>query len=154
MPKKRKMRQYDWQKIAREYIEGIINEKGETLFPSLPILAEKYGCTLSTVGRHCSKEQWAVKRERFANKVSKSRQREKAAVLSEEGARYDLECFNISREGIEKAKEMLARAEKPGDVATLARAMKDLQAVAKTAIGDSDGTADGSLRIEVTLDED
>lgn len=49
---------------------------------------------------------------------------------------------------------MLAKAEKPGELATLARAMKDLQAVAKTALGDSDGTTDGSLRIEVSLDED
>lgn len=155
MQKKKQIhRQYDWNKISREYIEGIINEKGETVYPTLPELAEKYGFHLSTIGRRCSKEQWAVKRERFANKISKSRQREKAAVLSEECARYDLECFNISREGIEKARQMLAQVEKPGDVATLARAMKDLRAVAKTALGDSEGAADGSLRIEVTLDED
>ena len=152
--KKRGYPNYDWYKISREYIEGAANEAGDIVYPTLPELAEKYGFHLSTIGRRCSKEQWAVKRERLANKISKSRERKKAEVLSEEGARYDLECFNISREAIEKAREMLAKAEKPGDLATLARAMKDLQAVAKTALGDSDGTTDGSLRIEVSLDED
>lgn len=148
------MPKYDWRKISKEYIEGVVNEKGDIEYPSLNDLVAKYGFSLSTVGRQCSRGQWPVKRERFANKVGEKRESKKAETLSDESARYDLECFNISREGIEKAKEMLARAEKPGDVATLARAMKDLQAVAKTAIGDSDGTADGSLRIEVTLDED
>ena len=73
--------------------------------------------------------------------------------MSDESARYDLECFNISREGIEKAKAMLAQASRPSDLATLARALKDLQAVAKTAIGETGAGGDG-LTIEVKLDED
>ena len=56
-------------------------------------------------------------------------------------------------EEFEKAKAMLAQASRPSDLATLARALKDLQAVAKTAIGETGAGGDG-LTIEVKLDED
>lgn len=144
---------YDWRKIAQEYIEGVVGEKGDIEYPSLNDLVAKYGFSLSTVGRQCSRGQWPVKRERFANKVGKKRESKKAETLSDESARYDLECFNISRDGIAKAKAMLAEASRPSDLATLARALKDLQAVAKTAIGETGAGGDG-LMIEVKLDED
>ena len=48
---------------------------------------------------------------------------------------------------------MLADASRPSDLATIARALKDLQAIAKTAIGETGAGGDG-LMIEVKLDED
>lgn len=145
---------YDWAKIEKEYVEGIVNEEGNVIYPSMPDLAKKYSCALSTVGRRASLGQWSVKRERFANKVGKERQGKKTETLSDEAAKFDLSCFNISQGGVEKVKGLLEGCTKPGDFAALTKALKDLQAVAKTAIGDGGGQSN-ELSIEVRLtDED
>ena len=46
---------YDWRKIAQEYIEGVVNEKGDIEYPSLNALVAQYGFSLSPVGRQCSR---------------------------------------------------------------------------------------------------
>lgn len=145
---------YDWDKVKKEYIEGVRQPDGSVFYPTLRDLAQKYGCVLSTAGRRCAKEQWNIQRERFANKVEHERKQRKAESLSEEATRYDLACFRISRDGVEKAEKMLAECTKPSDFVLLTRALKDLQQVAKTAIGDTSAPGGNEMRIEVRLDED
>lgn len=145
---------FDWLAIEREYVEGVAAPGGNIVYPTTRDLAEKHGCSVALIGRHSKKGQWAVKRERFVNKVREKREQKKSETLSSEATRYDLECFNISRDGIAKAKAMLADASRPSDLATLARAMKDMQAVAKVALGDTSSAQDGVLHIEVRMDED
>jgi hypothetical protein len=117
-------------------------------------LADKFGCAVSLIARHSKQGQWPVKRERFVNKVGKKCEQKKAETLSDEATRFDLSCFNISRDGAAKVQRMLEATEKPGDFAVLTKALKDLQAVAKTAIGDTSTGESAELKIEVTLGED
>lgn len=145
---------FDWLAIEREYVEGVAAPGGNIVYPTTRDLAEKYGCSVALIGRHSKKGQWAVKRERFVNKVREKREQKKSETLSSEATRYDLECFNISREAVAKVREMLASAATSKEVATLARAMKDMQAVAKVALGDTSSAQDGVLHIEVRIDED
>lgn len=145
---------YDWDKIAKEYIEGTVSDEGEIHYPSLRELSDLEGVPMRSLARKCKDEQWALKRERFGNKLATKRQQKKAETLSDEATRFDLSCFNISRDGAEKAKRMLAQTEKPGDFAVLTKALKDLQAIAKTAIGDNGAGESAELKIEVTLGED
>lgn len=134
---------FDWLAIEREYVEGVAAPGGNIVYPTTRDLAEKYGCSVALIGRHSKKGQWAVKREQ-----------KKLETLSSEATRYDLECFNISREAVARVREMLASAATSKEVATLARAMKDMQAVAKVALGDTSSAQDGVLHIEVRMDED
>lgn len=145
---------FNWQEIERAYTQGVSDGKGGVTFMTQRELAAKFGCAPSLVARHCKQGQWAVKRERFVNKVGAKCEQKKAETLSDEATRFDLSCFNISQEGVAKAKGMLADCTKPGDFAALTKALKDLQAVAKTAIGDGGGQSN-ELSIEVRLtDED
>lgn len=145
---------YDWQEIERAYIHGSDDGKGNIAFPTMRELADKFGCAVSLIARHSKQGQWPVKRERFVNKVGKKCEQKKAETLSDEAARFDLSCFNISRDGAAKVQRMLEATEKPGDFAVLTKALKDLQAVAKTAIGDTSTGESAELKIEVTLGED
>ena len=145
---------YDWDRISREYIEGLVQDDGSIKYPSLRELSELEHCPMASLARKSKAEQWPLKRERFVNKVKTKREQKKAETLSDEATRFDLSCFNISREGAEKAKRMLAQTEKPGDFAVLTKALKDLQAIAKTAIGDTGSGESAELKIEVTLGED
>lgn len=145
---------YDWKTIEKEYVEGAVGPDGKIVYPSLRDLSRKYGATLAALGYRSSRGQWGIKRERFLNKLGTQRQEQKAQALSEEATRYDLACFRISRDGVEKVEKMLAVCTKPSDFVLLARALKDLQQVAKTAIGDTSAPGGNEMRIEVRLDED
>lgn len=144
----------NWQEVEHAYIHGEDDGRGNITFPTQRDLASKFGCSPSLIARHCKQGQWAVKRERFVNKLGEKCEQKRAETLSDEATRFDLSCFNISREGAEKAKRLLAQTEKPSDFAVLTRALKDLQAIAKTAIGDTGSGESAELKIEVKLGED
>ena len=145
---------FNWQEIERAYTQGVSDGKGGVAFMTQRELAAKFGCAPSLVARHCKQGQWAVKRERFVNKVGAKCEQKKAETLSDEATQFDLECFNISRGGVAKVKGLLEKFDKPADVAALTKALRDLQTFAKTAIGDGGGQSN-ELSIEVRLtDED
>ena len=139
----------DWKAVSREYIEGFVVD-GVLKYPTVRDLAAKYNLNVSTVGRHCSKEEWNIQRERFANKVVDDCKQKKAEALSDEMAKYDLQCLSISHNGIRQVERMIAEGLNVGELATAARALKDFQTVGKNAIGE-DGNANGDVVIKVRL---
>lgn len=139
----------DWKAVSREYIEGYVVD-GVLKYPTVRELGEKYGVSYVSVSRHCSKEEWSIQRERYANKVVNDCKQKKAEALSDEMAKYDLQCLSISHNGIRQVERMIAEGLNVGELATAARALKDFQTVGKNAIGE-DGNANGDVVIKVRL---
>ena len=142
---------YDWNKISNEYIHGI-TEQGKTIYPSLRDLCSRYGISqVTTIASHAKKEQWAVRRERYCNKVSTKTEQKIIENVSNEGSRFNAKCFNISQQMADKIKRMLDDAENPGEISTLSQALKNTQYVANEALGDNT-TADG-ITIKVSVSD-
>lgn len=144
------MARHNWDEIKKEYVEGT-NVDGKLVYPSQGDLSNKYGIDPATIGRKASKDQWLLQREIFVSKVQDKRQQKKAEAISDEGSKFDLECFNAAKIGIEK----LSRANifTVDDLNKVSAALKNFQAVGKASLGDK-GTSDTDVHINVNITDD
>lgn len=143
---------HNWEEIKKDYVEGIMID-GKLTYPSQTDISVKYGIDPATIGRKASKDQWSVQREIFVSKTTEKRQEKKSEVISNEGSKFDLDCFNLAKESLEKARLFLDTCVAPDDFNKLATAMKSIQAVGKASLGDS-GKGDSDLTINVNIVED
>ena len=146
------MAKHNWTAIKKEYVEGV-SVDGELTYPTQKSMADKYGIAPETINRMAKKEQWEVQREIFVNKVSMKRQEKKTDLISDEGSRFDLDCFNTAKAGTEKVISLLANTVNYDDLNKLSTALKNFQAVGKNSLGDGQ-TKDGEIRIKVNLVDD
>lgn len=146
------MAKHDWRTIEKEYIEGLTVE-GKLTYPTQSELSTKYNIDPATIGRKAAKEQWLVKREIFVSKTSEKRQEKKAETISDEGSKFDLDCFNTAKLGTEKVISLLAKTENYDDLNKLSTALKNFQAVGKNSLGDNQ-TNNNEVQIKVSLVDD
>lgn len=143
---------HNWDEIKKEYVEGIVID-GKLVYPSQGDLSVKYGIDPATIGRKASKDQWSVQREILVSKISERRQEKKVESISNEGSKFDLDCFNLAQDALDKAKKFLDTCTAPDDFNKLATAMKNIQAIGKASLGDV-GKDGGDLTINVNIVEE
>jgi len=143
------MARHNWDEIKKEYVEGISRD-GKRVYPTQRELADKYNIDPAVIGRKAKQDQWSAQREIFASKVSAERQQKTIEVISDEGSKFDLDCFNAAKTGIEKIQKGIGQCFLVEDINKLSAALKNFQAVGKASLGDK-GNNDNALTIEVTL---
>jgi len=139
------MARHNWDEIKKEYIEGI-EQDGKRVYPTQRDLADKLNIDPAVIGRKAKQDQWSAQREIFASKVSAERQQKKIEVISDEGSRFDLDCFNAAKAGVEK---VLKNIDKVADIDSfnkLSATLKNFQAVGKLSLGDK-STSDNTVVI-------
>ena len=146
------MAKYDWRTIEKEYVEGLTID-GKLTFPSQAELCRKYNISTTQMCNRVNNGQWNIKREIFSNKVATLVQEKKAETISDEGSRFDLDCFNTAKAGTEKVISLLANTVNYDDLNKLSTALKNFQTVGKNSLGDGQ-TKDGEIRIKVNLVDD
>jgi hypothetical protein len=146
------MAHHNWEDIKKEYVEGIVVD-GKLTYPSQGDLSVKFGIDAATIGRRASKEKWSVQREILISKISAKRQEKTVEMLSKEGSKFDLDCFNLAQDALDKAKKFLDGCTAPDDFNKLATAMKNIQAIGKASLGDV-GKDGSDLTINVNIIEE
>ena len=72
--------------IMTDYIFGYVTEKGEIYHPTLNELAEKYGCSDSTLKSLCNKESWTPLKTAIKTRLKKTASKQEIAkILSVSG---------------------------------------------------------------------
>jgi hypothetical protein len=144
---------YNWKAIEKDYVEGIADDSGAIIFPTQRDLADKYGPTPANIGHRAKKEQWLTKREIYSSKIAEMRQQKSAEAISDEGSDFDLTCFNIATEAAEKIRNLLSETDTPKNVSLLTASLKNVQSVAKAALGDNaEGNQDLTIHVSVEGD--
>lgn len=134
------MARRDWDAVSREYIEGIIKD-GVRKYPTMRELCEQHGIAIGAMGKRAKTDQWAVKREMFANKVATACEQKKVEALSDESASFDLKCFNVAAKATEVITKKLDKIGPDGfyaidDLRTMSSALKNFQLVGRLALGE------------------
>lgn len=135
-------------KIEEQYIYGI-EKNGKIHFPSYQELADIFQCCKGTISNYATKNQWEEKREIFKNKtLNKINAKKELIKIDEKSERvadtivdFDIQCFNIARDGIMQCKNRLSMMEITDEQGTSALekisfALEKFQKVGKNAIGE------------------
>ena len=89
----------DWERVRADYVHGYYEYLNDgmrrLIFPSLRVLAEKYGINSEVVSRRCRKEKWVIQKEQFKSKIMRRRYAEIGVLKFRETSRYDAD--NIVR---------------------------------------------------------
>jgi len=109
-----------WNKIKKDYVQGIADEEGLKKFPTYKKLAEKYNTTEGTIKNVGGPEKWSAKRKSYKVNVTKKALEKKSQgkVTSknidnnevEEAAEFDAESIVQSDELFNGTGEKLREA--------------------------------------------
>lgn len=127
-----KAKKIPWEEIRREYIE---NE----LQPTLHELAEKYSCSISTILKRASKENWSEQRKLFLKKVEELRREKKSELLVKEASDFDYRVFELVKRGVELISHKFnSNSEEISavELQRLSQALRTLQEVGKFVLGE------------------
>lgn len=90
---------YDWVPIKADYVEGIPDGEN-TMWPTVPELAERHGVPLAAVRDHCASEGWVDERQAFQRRIEYERQELRAKEAARLGADLDVTALRIARNGL------------------------------------------------------
>lgn len=99
--KGRSNRKYNWEQLAKEYIEGIETPgKEERVFPTMKELAELHGVPAQMVRARASKERWTEKKDAHAMRLAKERLRKRQSLLLNKGVDFDDRAHKAAELGV------------------------------------------------------
>ncbi|MCL4416309.1 MAG: hypothetical protein M1365_06385, partial [Actinobacteria bacterium] len=91
---------YPWPEIKTKYVEGIRQDDGSLIYPTLDELADEYGCCISTTLRRSALGKWQTERLMFLNKLEQARQENRVAFLASQSAEFDRNVLELTLAGI------------------------------------------------------
>ena len=150
------MARRDWDSISRQYIEGI-EKDGVRKYPTMRELCEQHGITIGALGKKAKQDQWAVKREMFANKVQTACEQKTIEAISTEGSSFDLKCFNVAVKATEILEHKISKTGPDGfflidDLNKLSATLKNLQIVGRLALGEPIDISKNSSDVKISPD--
>ncbi len=77
-------RKYNWEAAKLKYVQGIVNEEGKRVFPTLEEIAKELGCHVGLVYRRAAKEKWTFERELFLRKLEEEHKRKRIEKVSKD----------------------------------------------------------------------
>ena len=146
------MAKYAWKQIEKDYVEGVADKKGQQVYPTQRELSDKYGPDPSLIGRKAKKDQWLTKREIFCSKITEMRQQKSAEAISDEGSNFSLKCFNTANLMADKINALAVMSESAKDMSILSAALKNVQSVVQSTLGDDKESSNQELTIKVGID--
>lgn len=121
MPRKK----YDWDKIRTEYISGDDHT-------TLEALCSMHGCSIDTIKRRSSKENWVDQRTQYRHRVATKTQQKAAAKEAEIRVRH----MQIARAMQEKALRKLVTVDPSGlSMSELRHWIRDATEIERKAAG-------------------
>lgn len=87
----------NWEAIKIDYIYGIFDEQSTPptiIYPTLKMLAEKYGVAEITVRIRSSKEKWKMQREEIKSQMSADEGQSRITEKRTLSAKYDVDTLN------------------------------------------------------------
>ena len=146
-------------------------EAGVMRYPTHEELAREFNVAKATISRKAGREDWAEQRKLFTAKVQQLRQEQRSEELASESAKFDQDCLNVARAGLQlAAADIKLKSMTPEQVAALreqgrlpsglgitypniAQAVSTFQAIGRRALGEA-ATTDKSVVFRVVYDDE
>ena len=90
-------KQYDWDQIHLEYVQGRQDGDGLLERPTLEALAKQHGIPPGTVRNRAHREGWAEERNVFVTSLLHKTREKTLEQLAEKASQLDLQAFSVAR---------------------------------------------------------
>ncbi|RLD13646.1 MAG: hypothetical protein DRI28_05470 [Caldiserica bacterium] len=127
-------RKIPWDEIKKKYVVGI-EKDGRRIYPTYEELAKEYNISFDYLRRKGSKEGWREQREIISNKIVTRESQKVIEEISDKGVEFDLKCFQIAKEAVEKIESFLKESNKK-EINSLLSALQKAQEIGKNALGE------------------
>jgi len=146
--------------LRQEYVQGVNNDKGERVYPSIDVLVEKHNVAKASLFRRAKSQNWREQRNRFELELSQQKDVEKRTELAKESINFDGRNLNLAKalqqqishliqRGMQEINENPAlRPFNPVALERLANALLVTQKVGRLSLGDS--TENTSINATIT----
>ncbi len=133
------MAEYKWLEIKMQYIQGICNDKGQRVYPSLNDLSKEYGISLSTLAHKSAREGWNQQRQRSEQNILMAAIEKYESEMAAKLAHVDKLASDAAVAMLQVIVESLEQAETKQERQALttkySKVLPDLLSTAHTAIG-------------------
>ena len=146
--------------LRQEYVQGVTNDKGERVYPSIDVLVEKHNVAKASLFRRAKSQNWREQRNRFELELSQQKDVEKRNELAKESINFDGRNLNLAKalqqqishliqRGMQEINENpVLRPFNPVALERLANALLVTQKVGRLSLGDS--TENTSINATIT----
>lgn len=139
--------QYDWGRIEDEFVRTPNLTRNQ--------IAEKFGCSRSSLDQKVSAGGWVQKRETYRRELAEETKKQTAAVIAEKRAESTELIYNLKLVVLQRLQERLQNRDyqpTPSDVAMLQKLEMDLRQPGWMKGVDDDGNVISEQRIEVVVE--
>lgn len=148
------------ERIRQEYVQGVTNDQGERVYPSIDTLTEKHNVAKATLFRRSQSQDWKSQRTRFEFELSQKKDSVKRDELAKESIHFDGRNLNLAKALQQQISHLLQSAMReitdnqlrrpfsPVALERLANALLVTQKVGRLALGDS--TENTSINATIT----
>lgn len=146
--------------IRNDFVQGIDNEEGIKVMPTLDELHQKYKVAKSTLYRISKKEDWKLARDKFQKEYLNKLDSERIKNLQEESKKFDTTSLNIAKslmivvgqsitENVQD-KQQGKKGLTPNQISALANTAIQSQRLAKLALGEATHNMNLNANIQET----
>jgi hypothetical protein len=134
-------------KIRTEFVQGIEDDEGIRILPTLENLIKSHNVAKSTLYRIAKQDNWKMEREQFQQQYQEKLNQERIKNLSEESKKFDNNSLNIAKSLLATVGQTMNRNALeinegkqglvPTQINALANAAVTAQRLAKLALGEA-----------------
>tara|TARA_Y100000593_G_scaffold94776_1_gene195937 strand:- start:10627 stop:11202 length:576 start_codon:yes stop_codon:yes gene_type:complete len=148
------------EKLRQEYVQGVTNEKGERVYPSIDVLVAKHNVAKATLFRRSQSQDWKGQRTRFELELAQQKDTAKRDELAKESINFDGRNLNLAKALQTQISHLLQNAMReiadnnlrrpftPVALERLANALSVTQKIGRLSLGDS--TENTSINATIT----
>ena len=96
--------------LKTEFTQGLLNDAGIRLFPSVDELAKKFGVSRSSLFKKCQKEGWHSERLQFQKKLAAELSKQAIASSINKAETIDTSILRIAARGLQLVEERLSKS--------------------------------------------
>jgi len=130
---------YDFIAIRAEYVEGLVNDDGKQIWPTMKKLSMKHGVPFAYLRRIAALQHWTAEKQNYITNYEHAKQEEKIKFLAQKATKFDNRCIKIAEEGIKKIETLICNTldgvrinEQGEEVPIPMVGMEELEVAAKT----------------------
>ena len=126
-------------KIKTEFVEGVLNENNERVYPTIEGLSKTYDIARATIYRHSQKEEWQIAKNRFQTKLEQKISDARIKDMVAENRRLDNNSLQIAQAllGTIAQNEPEYDGLKPHELREMSTVAMNAQRIGKLALGEA-----------------
>ena len=98
-------KKHDWEPVKTDYVEGMLDDHGQHIWPTALDLANKYDIGVEVIRKKCASSRWLEQRNAYKTRLDIERQQQMVKAMAGKAVILNEEVYNTASDGIELIKQ-------------------------------------------------